>query len=788
MSSSREKSERGRRPTTFTLFGLLLVLGFAPILLRAQQSPAPAPANQPGSANQPASSNSQTTAVPAPSSGRRQMDTYQLNPASVLRAQSNVVRIDVEVTDHNGKPIKGLRADQFSITDDGKLEKISSFSYADIESVEKAGKESVRPLVVPVDNPTPVLNNGASDAVADAIRNRRMIVLFFDLTSMETDDLIRAHDAAVKYLKQQMTAADLVAVVTYSSSLRVLANFTNDHAALNKAIAQLIPGVSSQLDNPLSAATQNGEYSSQQYTGDAFTADETEFNVFNTDQKLIAIEGLANTLQSVPGRKALVEFTGGITQTGEENRAELQAATDAANRADVSIYSIDARGMYATPPGGDATTTAATGTSMFTGASVFHQTDQREDSRDTLATLSTDTGGRAFFDLGDLSDAFPKIEQENGGYYLIGYDLPPDVKRDGTWHAVRVKVKASGAHVRYRTGYFAPRDFQHLQKEDRDQQIAEALTSDDPETDLPIAVETSVFRISDQQVYVPISAKLSSGALDWAQKHDRHEAVFDFAADVRTVPGAQSVAALRDTITVRLDQQTFAQVSRSNLVYQGGVVLAPGSYRLKFVARENESGKIGTFEENFTIPPRPAAKMTLSSVLLSSQLVPVEKSTEVETKGQGLKAKMTASPLEVAGEKIVPSVTRFFTQQQNLYVFFQAYYPEKLDSFDPQTLRAGLVFFRGGVQVNATPLLPPTQVDADTHTASFRMSLPLAKLPTGRYTVQAVVIAAGTQQSAFGRAYLALEQAPAAPDASGEATPTGAAGTPTANPPATSNP
>ncbi len=162
----------------------------------------------------------------------------------------------------------------------------------------------------------------------------------------------------------------------------------------------------------------------QQYTGAAYTPDETEFNVFNTDQKLAAVEGLANVLAGIPGRKSLVEFTGGITQTGEENRAELRAATDAANRADVSIYSIDARGMFATPPGGDVTTNAATGTSMFSGASVYHQTDQREDSRDTLSTLSVDTGGKAFFDLGDLSDAFPKIQQDNSGYYLVGYNLP----------------------------------------------------------------------------------------------------------------------------------------------------------------------------------------------------------------------------------------------------------------------------------------------------------------------------------------------------------------------------
>jgi VWFA-related protein len=697
----------------------------------------------------------QTPLPPPPQTG---------NSSSVLHRNSDLVRIDVEVVDSSGKPIKGLRADQFEISDDGKAQKISVFSYSDIEKIDTAGPDNGKPLVIPVDNEGP----GAADAVTDQVRDRRMIVLFFDMTSMETDDIIRAHDAAQKFLKTQMSPADLVAVVVFSTRLSILANFTNDRPTLDKAVARLVPGAASQLANPLYAAAQNGEYDVQQDLGDAYTPDQTEFNVFNTDQKLAAVEGLANVLAGIPGRKALVEFTGGITQTGEENRAELRSATDAANRADVSIYSIDARGMFATPPGGDATTAAATGTSMFSGAAVYHQTDQREDSRDTLATLSTDTGGRAFFDLGDLSDAFPKIQQDNAGYYLVGYNLPQGVKRDGSWHAVRVKVSVPGARVRSRNGYYAPRDFQHLEKEGREQQLADAMRSENPEVDLPIAVETAAFRMSDQQIYVSISAKLSSSALDWAQKHDRHEAAFDFAAEVRAVPSGQSVAALRDTITVHLDEQRFQQVARSNLVYQGGVVLSPGTYRLKFVARENESGKIGTFEQSLSVPPRPSAKMTLSSVLLSSQLVPVEKSSEVQTQGQGTRARLTTSPLEMEGQRIVPSVTRFFTQQQTLYVFFQAYYPEKADKSDPldaTSLRAGLVFFRGGVQVNATPLLPPAEVDSKSRTASFRISLPLAKLPTGRYTVQAVVIAAGTQQSAFGRSYLALEEAAPAPAA-----------------------
>src|SRR6202046_4279490 len=480
----------------------LLVAGLA-LAQAPQQS-----TNPPG---QPPANQSAPVAIPMPASPPPSPQSSKQNPASVLRTSSDLVRIDVEVTDKSGKPIKGLRADQFVVTDNGKPQSISTFSYADIESIEAAGGEDAKPIVVPVDNEGP--NAPSEEAISDQLRDRRLIGLFFDITSMQTDDLIRAHDAAQKFVKQQMTKADVVAVVAFSTRLNVLANFTNDRAIIDKAIAQLTANSSNDLADPLYAAAQNGEYDVQEYTGAAFTPDETEFNVFNPDQKLAAVEGLANVLAGIPGRKALVEFTGGITQTGEENRTQLRAATDAANRADVSIYSIDSRGLFAVAPGGDVTTDAASGTSMFTGASVYHQTDQREDSRDTLATLSTDTGGKAFFDLGDLSDVFPKIQQDNTGYYLIGYRLGGDVKRDGRWRAIHVKINVPGAHIRYRDGYYAPPDFSHLEKEERNQQLADAVNSDNPVVELPVAVETGMFRMSDQQTYVPIAAKISASAL-----------------------------------------------------------------------------------------------------------------------------------------------------------------------------------------------------------------------------------------------------------------------------------
>jgi hypothetical protein len=410
---------------------------------------------------------------------------------------------------------------------------------------------------------------------------------------------------------------------------------------------------------------------------------------------------------------------------------------------------------------------------------VYAQTDARLDSRDTLSTLASDTGGRAFYDLGDLAEALPQIQADNMGYYLASYNLPANTKHDGSWHQIRVKVNGvAGAHVKSRDGYYAPRDFQHLMKQDKEDQLEEALESDDPIVELPIAVETAAFRVSPQQVYVPISAKISSSALDWAQKHNEHQVGFDFAYEVRVLlngnPTGIPVVDRRDTINVKLDSTNFDQVKSNNLVYQGGVLLPPGrTYRLKFIARENESGKLGTFEQNISIPAAPADRMTLSSVLLSSQIVPVQKQASISTKSVGDKAKNPVSPLQTNGEQIVPSVTRFFNTGQTLYVFFQAYYPDKGENagaLSADSVRGALIFFHNGVQVNQTPLVEPTAFDPATHTATFRISLPLAKLATGRYTVQAVAIAPGTQQSAFGRAYLALQEPPTPPTA----TPTGA--------------
>jgi VWFA-related protein len=680
-----------------------------------------------------------------------------------IRSTVDLVEIDVQITDRNGKPIKGLKQEQFTITEDGKAQKVSAFEYNDIEKIDSAGAVDEAPITVPIGSVA------SSETIKAAARDHRMILLFFDLTSLQPEDLLRSTRAAEKYLREQITPADLVAVVAFGNTLRVIANFTNDRELLQQSVEALIPGHEAALAQLADAATaSNGEAAVTEDVGAAFTADDTEFNVFNTDRKLAAMEAVCGILEGIPGKKSVIQFTSGVTQTGEENRSQLIAATNTANRSNVSIYTVDSRGLLTATPGGDASVGASGGTAMFSGATVVSQSEARQDSRETLAALAGDTGGRSFFDLGDFAKVFQSVQNDNTGYYLIGY-YSSDAARDGRWRRIHVKIAQlpAGVHVRTREGYYAPKDFGVFTTEDRERQLEEAFRSDTPEVELPLAVETAQFRLERNQVFVPIAVKLAPSALQWAQKRGSHETAFDFAAEVRDAKTNRVVGALRDTITVKIDAEHFQDMQQRALVYQGGMILSPGEYKLKFLARENESGRVGTFEDKLTLPPPQADRLQLSSVLLSSQVEAAQKAAQVKTQAFAKDAKMKSSPLEVGGERIIPSVTRVFTDQQTLYVFFQAYLPQKADA---TSLRAGLVFFRNGQRLSDTPMVEPAEYDDQTRTASFRISLPLGGLNAGRYSVQAIVVDAGTSFAAFARNYFAL-RAVAKPAASLDVTP-----------------
>ena len=381
-----------------------------------------------------------------------------------------------------------------------------------------------------------------------------------------------------------MTPADLVGVVAFGNTLKVIANFTNDRELLRQSVEALVPGHEAALAQLADAATAaNGEAAVTEDTGAAFTADDTEFNVFNTDRKLAAIEAICEVLEGIPGKKSLIQFTSGITQTGEENRSELIAATNSANRSNVSIYTVDSRGLLTATPGGDASVGASGGTAMFTGATVISQSQSRQDSRETLATLAGDTGGRSFFDTGDFGKVFQSVQNDTSGYYLVGY-YSTDTAHDGTWRQRPRKDRQTPgrrAHPHARgllraEGFRRVHDGRSASGSSR-RRSARTL----PRSSCPWPSKPREFRLNGNQVFVPIAAKLAPSALQWAQKRGSRETAFDFAAEVRDAKTNRVVGALRDTITVKIDAEHFQDMQQRSLVYQGGIILSPGRIQIE---------------------------------------------------------------------------------------------------------------------------------------------------------------------------------------------------------------
>src|ERR1051326_2733719 len=261
------------------------------------------------------------------------------------------------------------------------------------------------------------------------LRDRRLIVLFFDLGSMQPQEVERAAKSARDYVNKQMSPADLVSIVTLSNSLNVAQDFTADREQLGSILTSLDTGSNEGLGDAAAADTTGDNTDSSTDAAAAFTPDETEYNIFNTDRRLQALTNIANDLTGIQQRKSLIYFAGGMQRTGMENQTQLRIAINAATRANLSFYTVDVRGLEAIIPGGSAggsgqrgaSGNRGGGTNAYSGRGMLSQLDTNFASQETLVTLANDTGGKAFLDSNDFAPAFSKVQEDTSSYYLLGY-------------------------------------------------------------------------------------------------------------------------------------------------------------------------------------------------------------------------------------------------------------------------------------------------------------------------------------------------------------------------------
>jgi VWFA-related protein len=353
---------------------------------------------------------------------------------------------------------------------------------------------------------------------------------------------MRAYAAARKFVDTQMRGADLLAIMTFAGgSVRVKQDFTDDHARLRDTIQTFVAG----NDNDAGGIRDDVEI------GTAFGQDDVEFNILNTDRQLSALQTAVTLLRPLPEQKSLVYFSSGLRLNGTDNQAQLRATTNAAIRASVALFPIDARGLAAQAPLGDATRPSPGGIGMFSGQSAQAANTTFERSQDTLYSLAMDTGGTPTFDSNDLSLGIVAATRAVTSYYLVGY-YGTHPAADGRFHRIRVSLNGGlSADLSYRQGYFA--------------------------------------------------VKIPGRELALARRRGAARTIIDFIGEVKDEYGV-TVQNVRDKLDITLSDGMAGQLARRPIQYETGFTLLPGRYAIKFLARDAETGRIGTYQTSFTVP------------------------------------------------------------------------------------------------------------------------------------------------------------------------------------------
>ena len=674
------------------------------------------------------------------------------NGTYTMSVSSKLVVEAVNVKDKQGHAIKGLTAKDFTVTEDGVAQQVSFCEYQELPTAPTTPSvKSTAPENIKIYNRLAVTQISPEPPGSVRYKNRRLIAMYFDLTALPPDDKLRALEAAQKFIRTQMTSADLVSIMRYGgSSVDVLQDFTDDRSRLLSILETLIVGENQQSEDITDDASAAD-------TGAAFGQDSGEFNLFNTDRQLSALQTAAKQLGRLSEKKVLIYFASGLTLHGVDNQAQLHATINDAIRSGVSFWPIDARGLVAEAPLGDATQGSPGNAGMYTGAAALAVTTGLQQSQDTLYALAGDTGGKALLDYNDLTRGIVQAQQSTASYYILGY-YTSNGTLDGKFRRIKISVKPElNASLDYRQGYYAGKEFAKFTVADKERQLEDALMLGDPITELTIAMEINYFQLNRAEYFVPVVVKIPGRELALAKKGGAQHTLIDFLLEVKDELGNNmTVQSMRDNVNIKLSDETAVELAKRPVEYDTGFTLLPGKYSIKFLARDDETGRMGTFETPFVIPNlnKEEKRVAISSVVLSGQRIDLKNAIYNASKEKERAKEEAANPLVLNDQKLIPSVTRVFSKSRDLYVYMQAY-EQGVTAVQP--LIAFVSFYQGKTKVFETqPMEVTSAMDNSLKTMPLRFSIGLKSLPVGDYDCQVTVLNPAGQKSAFWRASITL--------------------------------
>lgn len=686
----------------------------------------------------------------------RSQDDKQKSRDEVLSLKAHLVNIDVMVKDKKGKYITDLKAEDFTVTENGAQQKVEFFDPP-LAGSPVAGLPVAGGIESGKANPaSPVSPLTAGGGL------RNVISLVLDGQTTDLTNLKQVREGTLRYIRERIADTDTVAVFGVSNGLQLLQSFTQDKAKLMQAVENSYTLTASnrnaergdnaeqmaRLRDELNGAPdQNSATSAAQGSAAAramiasrvlqqFVKLRAQLGVQQARPVLAALAAICEAQRAIPGKKTLVLFSQGFVASSVLDW-QVQGTIDIANRANVAIYIIDSAGLTGGGPqsgalvptgalGGVAATGNPASRSVAVGGeSVFDNVRYEGLNReqDILYRISGDTGGEFLKGNNDIGKGLERIDQEIRSRYTLAY-YSTDPNFDGGFRKLKVEARRPDAHVISRSGYYAigNEDLVPLSQEDRKllANVAEAASN----PGLPLSLELVPFRSQEGRYIVPMSIEVPPAAVRFDRKGDRQQMSLDVVGVIRESQD-KILSRLGGNFNVGLTAEQYQSIVNNNIFYRQDMELAPGTYDIDLIVRDKLSGKMAARRERLVLPVADT-EFSMTPVTLSRQAMPAQKRTGVNQPGD---------VFSQGGVQIRPSPSREFGVTDNLIIFFEMYNAATGHETGKPLVRVTVTLLKDGKAATkpADYVLMENIAEPVPH-MTFAKYQSLAGLATGKYT------------------------------------------------------
>lgn len=656
----------------------------------------------------------------------------------VVKVKSNLVNIDVLVKDKKGKYVPDLKAEDFTIFENGVQQKIEFFDGPLAGSDRRPGAPA-EPSTVP----------------------RNYVTLVLDSQTTDITNLKQVRDGMLKYAREQLTDGDVVALLSVTNGLQMIQPFTHDKAKLIAALENLGVGNTSknfeQRDlteniNALRAelgqagetpgqitSTAGGSQAARQMIMRTVLAQfiklRTALSLQQSRPILAALGAICEGLRSIPGKKTLVLFSQGFV-TPALLDWQVQSTIDIANRANVAIYIIDSAGLRAGAPASGALVPGSplAGVSAATnqeqriravgGETVFDNTRQEGQSReyDILYRISGDTGGRFLKGNNDIGQGLERINQEIQSRYTLAY-RSTNQNFDSSFRKVKIEVRRSDAQIISRSGYYAIPPEEIVLLSPADQKLVDNFASLESNPAFPVFTSLSAFRSGDGLYTVPLAIELPPQAVQFDRKGDKRSLQLEVLGVLKATPD-KVLSRLGGNFDVNLSADQYQSIVSNNIFYRQDLQLTPGDYTIDLIVKDKQSGKIAGRREHLVLPD--LDEEFAATPLVLSRYV------------EAANVKPSDAPDVFIHRKtaIRPSAGREFRTTDNLVMFLEIYNAAKSTDTGTPMVRVTARLLKDGQPATKPFDYVLTEIE-NNPVAHLTLAeyIRLTNLPAGKYTV-----------------------------------------------------